>query len=194
MNKVQLIVGLGNPGTEYQQTRHNAGAWLVEQLAARHAVSLKPESKFHGLTARIQCGQQDCRLVIPTTYMNRSGQSVSALCNFFKIEPESVLVAHDELDLPPGQARLKRNGGHGGHNGLRDIIQHFSGNKNFLRLRIGIGHPGEKNLVSNFVLSNPAKTEKSAIDCALDESLRVIDAIIAGDLDKAMQQLHSATK
>ena len=152
MTAIQLIVGLGNPGPEYEQTRHNAGALFVERLASAQRVSLTADKKYFGLTAKFSHQGNDVRLLIPTTYMNRSGQAVAALANFFRIKPEAILVAHDELDLPPGVAKLKRGGGHGGHNGLRDIIAQLGNQNDFHRLRLGIGHPGDAKLVSNFVL------------------------------------------
>ena len=152
MTAIQLIVGLGNPGPEYEQTRHNAGALFVERIASAQRVSLTADKKYFGLTAKFSHQGNDVRLLIPTTYMNRSGQAVAALANFFRIKPEAILVAHDELDLPPGVAKLKRGGGHGGHNGLRDIIAQLGNQNDFHRLRLGIGHPGDAKLVSNFVL------------------------------------------
>jgi len=146
---VKLIVGLGNPGSEYQDTRHNAGQRFVERLAHRFSEQLVPTAKFFGLNGRIVIAGRDLRILVPTTYMNRSGQAVAAFAHFYKITAESILVVHDELDLEPGVARLKIGGGHGGHNGLRDIISSLSNNKNFGRLRIGIGHPGNAKLVSN---------------------------------------------
>jgi PTH1 family peptidyl-tRNA hydrolase len=153
MAGLQLIVGLGNPGLEYAQTRHNAGVWFVAALAAEHNIRLNPEAKYFGLVGRGTINGQEVRLLIPTTFMNRSGQAVSALANFFKIPLDAILVAHDELDLPAGSIRLKTGGGHGGHNGLRDIISSSGNQNNFHRLRIGIGHPGDAKLVSNFVLT-----------------------------------------
>lgn len=152
-NNIRLLVGLANPGAEYARTRHNAGAWVVEELARIHNVSLREEAKYFGQTGRIQTNGQDLRLLIPSTYMNLSGKSVAALAKFFQIKPEEIMVAHDELDLPPGVAKFKKGGGHGGHNGLRDIISKMGNNKDFYRLRIGIGHPGDKNKVAGFVLA-----------------------------------------
>ncbi|MCM2679098.1 aminoacyl-tRNA hydrolase [Echinimonas agarilytica] len=188
---IKLIVGLGNPGPEYTNTRHNAGVWFIEELARIHQVSLKPEAKFHGYTARVQHNGSDFRLLVPTTFMNRSGQAVSSLANFYNIDAESILVAHDELDLPPGVAKLKRGGGHGGHNGLRDIISRMGNNKDFLRLRIGIGHPGDKNRVSGFVLGKAPKQEQEAIEDAIDEAARCFEIIAKDGLAKAMNRLHS---
>lgn len=188
---VKLIVGLGNPGQEYDRTRHNAGADFVFELARQYGATLVPDNKAFGLTARVSIGAREVRLLVPTTYMNRSGQSVGALCNFFKIEPEAILVAHDELDLAPGVARLKVGGGHGGHNGLRDIIAALANNKNFQRLRIGIGHPGNASQVSGYVLKRAPQAEQQLIDDAIGDSLRQIRAIVDGDLEAAMRELHT---
>ncbi len=188
---VKLIVGLGNPGQEYDRTRHNAGADFVFELARQHSITLTPESKLSGLAGRIFIGQYDVRLLVPTTYMNRSGQSVGAMANFYKVSPEQILVAHDELDLAPGVARLKVGGGHGGHNGLRDIISALGNNKNFQRLRIGIGHPGQANQVSGYVLKRAPQAEQQQIDDAIYDSLREINSIVSGDLEAAMRSLHT---
>lgn len=188
---IKLIVGLGNPGPEYAKTRHNAGAWFVEELARSYHAPLKIETRFHGFTGRIQSGALDIRLLIPTTYMNRSGQAIAALANFYRIEPEAILIAHDELDLPPGVAKLKRGGGHGGHNGLRDTISKLSNNKNFLRLRVGIGHPGDKNRVSGYVLGRAPQAEQERINAALDEASRCTDILLKDGLNRAMNRLHS---
>lgn len=187
---VKLIVGLGNPGQEYDRTRHNAGAEFVFELARQCGAVLVPDSKLFGLTARVMVGSQDVRLLVPTTFMNRSGQSVGVLSSFYKIEPESILVVHDELDLDPGVARLKVGGGHGGHNGLRDIVSALANNKNFMRLRIGIGHPGNASQVSNYVLKRAPQAEQSLIDDAISEALRQIVPIVSGNFDAAMRELH----
>ena len=150
--KIQLIVGLGNPGREYENTRHNAGAIFIAQLANTCRASWQEEKKFSGLTTQVNLNNQPVRLLLPLTYMNRSGQSVGAIANFYKIAPESILVVHDELDLAPGTARLKLGGGHGGHNGLRDIISALGNQNTFTRLRIGIGHPGNAKMVADYVL------------------------------------------
>ena len=191
MTAVQLIVGLGNPGPEYDQTRHNAGALFVERLAERESVNLGPDKKYFGLTGKFSHQGRDVRLLIPTTYMNRSGQAVAALANFFRIAPESILVAHDELDMPPGVAKLKLGGGHGGHNGLRDIIAHLGNQNNFYRLRLGIGHPGHSSLVSGFVLSRAPRSEQELLTSSIDNALSVLPEILAGDWSKAMHKLHS---
>ncbi|WP_256489323.1 aminoacyl-tRNA hydrolase [Pleionea sp. CnH1-48] len=191
MSSIKLIVGLANPGSQYEDTRHNAGAWFIEELARSYQISLSSESKFSGLTGRGLIHNQDIRLLIPTTFMNLSGQAVGAMANFFKLAPENILVAHDELDIGPGQIRLKKGGGHGGHNGLRDIIAKLGNQKDFYRLRVGIGHPGDKNKVTNFVLGKPPAKERKAIDDAVYEAVRSIEPIITGAHDKAMQHLHS---
>lgn len=188
---IELIVGLGNPGQKYDQTRHNAGADFVGQLAARHLSSLKPESKFHGLYGKISLNGKPVHLLIPTTFMNLSGQAVAALANFYKIPAESILVAHDELDLPPGVARFKQGGGHGGHNGLRDIISKMGNNKNFYRLRLGIGHPGSAGEVSNFVLKKAPASEFNLTEAAIDEAMRVLEQAASGEWHKAMTTLHT---
>lgn len=187
---IELIVGLGNPGQQYEETRHNAGAWFVERLAARYNETLKQDGKYQGLTGRIRLDGQDIRLLIPLTYMNLSGQSVAPLANFFKIPPEKILVAHDELDLDPGVIRLKQGGGHGGHNGLRDIISKLGNNKNFCRLRIGIGHPGDAKQVTGFVLGKAPSKERDLIDQAIDEAIAVTTDIVCGDGEKTMNRLH----
>ena len=188
---IQLIVGLANPGPEYAQTRHNAGAWYVAELAARYNASLREDPKYFGLTGRIQINGHDVRLLIPTTFMNLSGKSVAALAKFFQIPPEAILVAHDELDLPPGVAKFKQGGGHGGHNGLKDIISKLGNNNQFHRLRLGIGHPGSKELVVGFVLNKAPKTEQALIDAAVDEAVRATDILFTNDMTKAMNRLHS---
>ena len=190
---VRLIVGLGNPGSEYTQTRHNAGVWLIDELIRRYppTTALSIDSKFKGLTGQLTIAHHTVRVLVPATFMNHSGQSVAALANFYKLDPESILVAHDELDLNPGICRLKSSGGHGGHNGLRDIISCLGNNKNFGRLRIGIGHPGDAKQVSNFVLKNAPDNEKTLITQAIDEALNHIESIINGDWQLAMNQLHS---
>ncbi|MBP8172668.1 MAG: aminoacyl-tRNA hydrolase [Aeromonadaceae bacterium] len=190
-NEIRLIVGLGNPGPEYAATRHNAGAWYVAELASRYNGQLREEAKYFGLTARISLQGQEVRLLIPTTFMNLSGKSVGALANFFQIPPESILVAHDELDLPPGTARFKQGGGHGGHNGLKDIISKLANSKDFHRLRIGIGHPGDKNKVAGFVLTKAPQSEQQLIDAALDEALRCTDILFQQDMTRAMNRLHA---
>ncbi|MDP5146230.1 aminoacyl-tRNA hydrolase [Shewanella sp. ULN5] len=191
MSHIKLIVGLANPGAEYAQTRHNAGAWYVEELARVNNVQLVAESKYFGLAARVTINHRDVRLLIPTTFMNLSGKSVSALANFFRILPEEILVAHDELDMPPGVAKFKLGGGHGGHNGLKDIISSLANDKGFHRLRIGIGHPGDKNRVSGYVLGKAPATEQELITAAIDEAVRATDVLYKENMAKAMTRLHS---
>ena len=189
MSSVQLIVGLGNPGDKYEQTRHNAGFWFVDEVARQYGVELRPETKFLGHAGRVQSNGMDFWLLKPTTFMNRSGQSIQALAKFYKIPVESILVVHDELDLPPGSAKLKVGGGHGGHNGLRDTIAAMG--KNFMRLRLGIGHPGHKDMVVDYVLKNASKSDRQLIDDASYEATRVVPDLIKGDPAKAMQDLHT---
>ncbi|HCS26690.1 MAG TPA: aminoacyl-tRNA hydrolase [Spongiibacteraceae bacterium] len=188
---IQLIAGLGNPGRDYEDTRHNAGAWFVEELARQSGVSLSSESRFNGRTARVRIGSNDVRLLIPSTFMNLSGQSVGTMINFFKIPLNEILVVHDELDIDPGTARLKTGGGIGGHNGLRDIIKSQGNQKDFHRLRIGIGHPGHASKVSGYVLSKPSSDDRERILASIDEALRVLPDVISGDMAKAMNRLHS---
>ena len=190
MSKIKLIVGLANPGAEYAQTRHNAGAWYVDLLADRHNQPLKEEPKFFGYTARINISGNDVRLLVPTTFMNLSGKSVAAVANFYRINPDEILVAHDELDLAPGVAKMKLGGSNGGHNGLKDIQSKFANNPNFYRLRIGIGHPGDKNKVVGFVLGKPAMSEQKLIDEAIDEALRCTDILLVDGMEKAINRLH----
>jgi PTH1 family peptidyl-tRNA hydrolase len=187
---IQLIAGLGNPGPEYDRTRHNAGFWFVDALARQRGDSLRHENRFHGEAARIERDGLECRLLKPLTYMNRSGQAVSALAKFYRIPPESILVVHDELDLPAGTARLKKGGGHGGHNGLRDIISALGGN-DFLRLRLGIGHPGHRDDVVDYVLRKPSREDETLIEQAIDAALGVVPLLLAGEVERAMHQLHS---
>ncbi|MNZ14021.1 Peptidyl-tRNA hydrolase [compost metagenome] len=191
MTAIQLIVGLGNPGPEYEQSRHNAGALFVERLARHQGVSLSADRKYFGLVGKFSHQGRDVRLLIPTTYMNRSGQSVAALANFFRIPPAAILVAHDELDMPPGTAKLKVGGGHGGHNGLRDIIAQLGNQNDFHRLRLGIGHPGDSSRVSGFVLGKAPRAEQEKLDASIDFALGVLPDILAGDWTRAMRELHS---
>jgi len=185
-----LIVGLGNPGPRYAATRHNAGADFVTQVAQSAPSSLQTEVRFHGIYGRIDLVEASIRLLIPTTYMNRSGQAVSSVAKYFAIQPGQILVAHDELDLAPGTARLKTGGGHGGHNGLRDIIKAL-GTADFHRLRIGIGHPGDARDVVDYVLQTPSKTDREAISAAIDESIATLPLVLRGDMARAMTRLHS---
>lgn len=187
---IQLVVGLGNPGPQYAGTRHNAGYWLVDRIVERAAGELRPEPKFHGLMARVHRPDGDLRLLEPTTFMNHSGRSLAAVCRYFDIEPDRVLVAYDELDLPVGSVKLKRGGGHAGHNGLRDSIAAL-GSRDFWRLRIGIGHPGSKEQVVGYVLSRPSRNDADAILDAIDEAEACLPALIAGDYQKVMNRLHT---
>ncbi len=188
---IKLIVGLGNPGKEYEATRHNAGFWWVDELARVHNANYKADSKFHGLIAKANVHAHEVHLLKPQTFMNVSGRAVGAVAQFYKIEPAQILVVHDELDLPPGSAKLKQGGGHGGHNGLKDIIAHL-GSKEFWRLRIGVGHPGDKAEVVHFVLNTPRKEEQVLIDEAVQRAQDVAPLIIEGKLEAAMLKLHSA--
>lgn len=187
---VALIVGLGNPGPQYEETRHNAGFWFVEAIARSQGQAFRSEAKFFGDVAKVNMSGQQVWLLKPNTYMNRSGQAVAALANFYKIPLENILVVHDELDLLPGTARLKQGGGHGGHNGLRDIVAQMGGN-DFLRLRIGIGHPGNSKQVADFVLHRASLEEQRLIDESLDRALAVVPQAVAGELQKAMNALHT---
>jgi PTH1 family peptidyl-tRNA hydrolase len=189
--QIKLLVGLANPGPDYAKTRHNAGAWVVEELARVHNVVLKNEAKFFGLTGRITMNGQDLRLLIPTTFMNLSGKSIAAVANFYQVSAEEIMVAHDELDLPPGIAKFKKGGGHGGHNGLRDTISKLANNKEFYRLRIGIGHPGHKDKVAGFVLGKAPANEQQLLDAAVDESVRCLDILLKEGLSKAQNRLHT---
>jgi len=188
------IVGLGNPGAEYERTRHNAGFWFADLVADRHRGSFRSESKFFGATARVKISGIDVLLLKPTTFMNRSGQAVAALAHFYKLTPDQLLIAHDELDLPAGAMRLKLGGGHGGHNGLRDI--HKSQGEAYRRLRVGIGHPGDKNLVLDYVLGRPSKADETAIFDGLARALDAVETWLADPAgkgwDKGLQQLHTS--
>jgi peptidyl-tRNA hydrolase, PTH1 family len=191
---IRLIVGLGNPGLEYEQTRHNAGFWLVDNLAnSLPQCRLQREARFNALLAKTRIADQETWLLEPQTFMNRSGQSVGALARFYKIAPDEVLVVHDELDLPPGAAKIKKGGSTGGHNGLKDITAAL-GTQEYWRLRIGIGHPRAMNLqqaVVDFVLHRPRKEEQTLINDAIDNSLKVIPLLCEGKFDAAVMQLHS---
>lgn len=192
MTPIRLIAGLGNPGKEYADTRHNAGFWFLQALARKAGTSLRLEARFHGLVARANLHGQEIWLLAPQTYMNVSGQAVAALAGYYKITPDQMLVVHDELDLLPGTARLKHGGGPGGHNGLKDIIARLGAD--FWRLRIGIGHPGDKNAVADFVLHRPSGPEEQLMRDALEQSLSTLPLLAAGDMAGAMQQLHTKPK
>ncbi len=191
MTAVQMIVGLGNPGNQYENTRHNAGADFVALLAEQTHCALQQEKRYHGRYGKTFLGRSEIHLLIPSTFMNLSGQSAQALANYFKVPADSILVVHDELDLPPGSARFKQGGGHGGHNGLRDIIEKLSGNRDFHRLRIGIGHPGNAKLVHNYVLGRAPGSERERILACFDAALSALPDLIEGNPSKAMNALHS---
>lgn len=191
--RIELIVGLGNPGRDYAETRHNAGFWFVEEVARKYAGSFKPDRKFQGEAARVRIEGHDVWLLKPETFMNLSGQSVLALMQFYKIPLQNILVVHDDLDLPAGVARLKQGGGHGGHNGLRDIIARCGGN-DFARLRLGIGHPGDKSRVTGHVLNKVSVDDQAAINQAIAQALAVLPQVVSGDFSRAMNQLHTLNK
>ena len=191
MSEIKLIVGLGNPGDKYTDTRHNTGEWLIERLARRFNVSLNPEIKFFGKTARTLVNGKEVRLLVPTTFMNLSGKAVGALASFYRIKPEEILVIHDELDLPPGTAKLKQGGGLGGHNGLKDIVAQLGNNNNFYRLRIGIGHPGHRDLVAGYVLNKPSPADRDALEKVLDEATDCVEMIFKDGMVKATNRLNS---
>ena len=187
---IKLFVGLGNPGPDYEATRHNAGFWWIDALARELKVNLVPERSYYGLAGRTSVNGQSVWLLQPQTFMNLSGKSVASLARFFKIQPEEILVVHDELDLPPGQVNLKRGGSHAGHNGLRDIHAQL-GSPDYWRLRIGIGHPGEKSEVANWVLKKPAPDQRTLIEDSIAHSLKAHTAMLAGDMDKATLLVHT---
>jgi PTH1 family peptidyl-tRNA hydrolase len=183
------MVGLGNPGGQYEDTRHNAGFWFVDELARRHGGAFRREAKFSAEACRVRVGADEAWLLKPQTFMNRSGSAVRAAARFYKVPPEAILIAHDEIDLPPGTTRLKRAGGHGGHNGLRDSIAQIGAQ--FLRLRIGVGHPGNKDQVVDYVLHRPGRDEEALIRADIDAAADLLPELLGGELDKAMQRLHS---
>lgn len=187
---IQLIIGLANPGKEYVNTRHNAGAWFIDTLAYSAKAHLRFENKFQGLYNLTEIHDKPCHLLIPTTFMNHCGQAVRACMSYHKIIPENILVAHDDIDLPAGTIKLKFDGGDGGHNGLKDIIRHLN-TKQFYRLRIGVGHPGVRQDVADYVLSNPSKADKAHIEQAIKEGEAAIPLILNNEIQKAMQQLHT---
>ena len=193
MATLKCIVGLGNPGPRYTDTRHNVGFWLLDEIARRYHANFKEESKYKGELALANTPSGDVRLLKPLTFMNNSGASVAPLIRFYKIEPANTLVIYDDLDLPVGTVRLKKGGGHGGHNGLRDIVQQ-SGSKDFLRLRLGIGHPGHADQVSSYVLGKPSPDDKRLLDEVIDKSLAEMQAIIDGDIEAVMKTLHTKAR
>lgn len=187
---IQLFVGLGNPGAQYVATRHNAGFWWIDQLASENACRLNNESRFFGDAGRFKVGEQEAWLLKPATFMNASGRAVAALARFYKIPPEAIMVIHDELDLPSGSIKLKKGGGHGGHNGLKDIIACL-GTNDFWRLRIGIDHPGDRNAVVGYVLNPPLRDEMRLIEEAIDKSTTILPALLEGQMEDAMLKLHT---
>lgn len=189
MSGIKLFVGLGNPGEKYAKTRHNAGFWWVDLIAQQSNSQLTMDAKMFGTVGKLSPHSSKW-LLLPSTFMNASGRAVATMANYYKILPEEILVIHDELDLPCGQSKLKFGGGHGGHNGLRDIHSAL-GTKDYWRLRIGIDHPGNKNLVANYVLKAPSKTEQDAIDESIYESSKILTELVNGDFDQAMLTLHT---
>jgi PTH1 family peptidyl-tRNA hydrolase len=199
VNGIKLLVGLGNPGDKYAYTRHNAGFWWVDQLVAATSSNLALEAKFHGVAGKLNCASlnpngldlgAETWLLKPTTFMNASGKAVAALANYYKISPEQIMVIHDELDLAPGNVKLKKGGGHGGHNGLKDIAAAL-GTKEFWRLRLGIGHPGDRNEVINYVLKAPLKDEQTLINSCIDDSINIVPQLLSADFESAMLKLHT---
>ena len=190
MSQIKLIAGLGNPGAEYEHTRHNAGFWLLDELAWRWKTAFKDEKKFFGQVARAALPSGDVWLLKPQTYMNKSGTAVQALAAFYKIQPAEILVVHDELDIPTGWVKFKQGGGNGGHNGLKDI-QARLGTPDFYRLRLGIDHPGDRNEVVNYVLKKPRSEEREQIDAAIEKSLAVMPQLLADDFVAVQRTLHS---
>ena len=191
MSAIRLIVGLGNPGTQYEGTRHNAGAFFVRLLAKRHGLSLNPDRNALGDSARGVIAGHDLRLLVPETYMNESGRSVAAMSRYYRIEPDAILIAHDELDIPAGESRFKHDGGHGSHNGLRDIIPALGGHRDFWRLRIGIGHPGSAKKVSAWVLSKASTADQVSIEASIEAAISALPLLLDGEDVKAMTALHS---
>ena len=187
---IRLLVGLGNPGPEYVATRHNAGFWFIDEVARKLGATLAPERSYFGLVARVSRPDGPIWLLEPMTFMNLSGKSVAGLARFFKIAPNEILVVHDELDLLPGHAKMKLGGGHGGHNGLKDIHAQL-GSADYWRLRLGIGHPGVKAEVVNYVLRKPPAEQREAIDKSIAQSLGTLDLLLAGDMDKALMKIHA---
>ena len=188
---VQLIVGLGNPGQQYEQTRHNAGASLISILSQQYASDLKLEERFFGFIARVKVDIQDVRLLIPNTYLNLSGKSIAAFTKFYQINPENILIVHDDIDLPPGISKYKIGGGHGGHNGLKDTIRALGNNSNFARLRIGVGRPSESDEVVNFVLKKASQNEQKLINESIINCISTIPLAVTGKWNEAMKDLHT---
>ncbi len=190
MSKVKLIVGLGNPGKQYESTRHNAGYWFVDRLSEKYSANLQRKDKFFGYIANANIDSHSVYLLKPDTFMNLSGKSVQALASFYRVNADEILVAHDELDIGAGEIRLKSGGGHGGHNGLRDIMRCL-GQQSFYRLRIGIDYPGHASQVTNYVLNNPSSQDREQIEKSIDKAVSQIDKMIAGQFESAMQVLHT---
>jgi PTH1 family peptidyl-tRNA hydrolase len=193
MTGIRLFVGLGNPGAQYEATRHNAGFWWIDEIARASGARLNVEPKFFGLAGRLKSGAHEAWLLQPTTFMNASGRSVGALARFYKIAPEEILVIHDELDLPPGTAKIKKGGGNGGHNGLKDISAQL-GTQDYWRLRLGIGHPGDRNAVVNYVLHEPSRDEANLIQDNIDQSVKLLPLLLEGSMEAAMLKLHTKPK
>jgi len=192
---IRLVVGLGNPGKDYERTRHNAGFWLLERFAVQSGVALRKDGKYQALVGRFGAtgANAGAWLVLPQSFMNASGRAVQMLAGFFKIQPAEILVVHDELDFAPGMAKMKQGGGIAGHNGLRDI-SHRIGSHDYWRLRLGIGHPGDKSVVADYVLNKPSAEDREAIDGAIGRGIEVLPLCLAGDMQGAMQKLHSYEK
>ncbi len=187
---LKVIVGLGNPGSKYTKTRHNAGFWFIEEVARQYSATFRPEKKFHGEVAKVSIEGKAIWLLKPDTFMNRSGLATQSLLSFYRLTADQLLVAHDEIDLPPGTAKLKTGGGHGGHNGLRDIISQLD-SKEFHRLRMGVGHPGSKDQVVDYVLHTASRDDQILIDRDIDDAVSVLPDLATGALEQAMQKLHS---
>ena len=190
-DSLKLIVGLGNPGPQHDSNRHNAGVIFLHHLCKSYGGTLRGESKFFGEAGSINISGHEIKLLFPTTFMNHSGKSVAAMCKFFKIEPENMLVAYDEIDFEVGITRFKEGGGHGGHNGIRDIINALGRKKDFYRLRIGVGHPGHKSMVANYVLSDPSRSEADLIMSNIEDAIRVMPRAVNGEWEEAMKALHT---
>ena len=188
---IKLIVGLGNPGPQHEKNRHNAGVIFLYHLCKAYGNNLRVEAKFFGEFSSIVIEGADIKLLFPTTFMNNSGKSVATVCNFFKLAPENLLVAYDEIDFDVGITRFKDGGGHGGHNGVRDIINALGGKSDFFRLRIGVGHPGHKSMVANYVLNDPSRAEANAIMSNIEDAIRLLPTAINGNWEEAMRVLHS---
>ena len=188
---IKLVVGLGNPGPQHESNRHNAGVIFLHHLCKAYGNTLRVEAKFFGEFSSIVIEGADIKLLFPTTFMNNSGKSVAAVCKFFKLAPENLLVAYDEIDFDVGVTRFKEGGGHGGHNGVRDIIKALAGKSDFFRLRIGVGHPGHKSMVANYVLNDPSRSEADAIMSNIEDAIKILPTAVSGNWEEAMRVLHS---